>query len=70
MKLWTQGDKFFVKRGTRHGYNRPKDTLSEVSRLKDKRLMNLLTTFGWILLFLWSLEVLLFLVSYRQRKSS
>jgi len=32
--------------------------------------MNLLTTFGWILLFLWSLEVLLFLVSYRQRKSS
>jgi hypothetical protein len=32
--------------------------------------MTLLTTFGWILLLLWSLEVLLFLVSYRQSKSS
>jgi len=32
--------------------------------------MNLLATFGWILLLLWSLEVLLFLVSYRQSKSS
>jgi hypothetical protein len=32
--------------------------------------MILLPTFGWILLGLWCLEVLLFLLSYRQSKSS
>jgi hypothetical protein len=32
--------------------------------------MTLLPTLGWILLGLWCLEVLVFLLSYRQSKSS
>ncbi len=32
--------------------------------------MTLLPTVGWILLLLWFLEVLFFLLSYRQSRSS
>jgi hypothetical protein len=32
--------------------------------------MTMLPTLGWILLSLWCLEVFLFLLSYRQSKSS
>lgn len=32
--------------------------------------MSMLSTVGWVLLGLWCLEVLLFLLSYRQSKSS
>lgn len=32
--------------------------------------MTWLPTFGWILLGLWCVEVLLFLLSYRQSKTS
>ncbi len=32
--------------------------------------MTLLTTVGWVLLGLWCVEVVLFLLSYRQSRSS
>ena len=45
-------------------------SLSEISRLEDVHRMGWLPTFGWILLGLWCAEVILFLLSYRQSRSS
>jgi hypothetical protein len=43
---------------------------SHPTRTHGHVVMNMLATLGWILLGLWCLEVFLFLLSYRQSRST